>query len=935
MKYSKILVILSILFLSTFKSNAQETSKPFEEFVDEYNNLLHNNKGQEVLNLLTKIRSKKFDKFSCYEKGYFYSRFAKLAFQYEDDKSAVKYWRDSCLVIWKNCLTINKEQLASTHYSIANSLTYLNRTKEAGVAYNTFVNLYDKLENYDPDKYCSKLLSIAEFYFIQNDIYHANLYFDRAESLLSKIDNEITKANFYRRKCLSHFINENYLQAIENGYNSNTLYIKQERKHYKFIITNQLNIASSYYYLKEFEKASEILKKVKSFYTKYNSKENIENYENLKTSILKELKEYPLAIKMYKKQIDKINSKKQKDQLVLASIYENIGDIFNLTSKYDSAHFYYDLSISNYLINSESIEEALKNPNSIINTPINLIGCLEQKANAFKSEFLATQDFKKLEKTLELYKSIDEIFDKSRKDYNQEQNKLYWIKKAKQVLNQAVDNSIELYYKTNDSKHLESAYRYASKSKAILLKEGSFFLDAMHSLLPDSIIKKENILVSNINKEIRKIKETNNHNRLDSLYAIYQNKKSIYEKFISSLEEEFPEYHKAKFTSIQPFTLKEVQIELNEVQQVLDYYVGKDSIYCFSIDKNNLKIKSQIKEKEFTTNLNELRIQLESSDQVSENLNDYFFQKLIGELINKGTKEILILPDEEINSIPFEAIKQGGEYLIVKYAISYMYSNNQVQNRTQNSNAKNYLGLGTNYSDNLKNNINENFINQNINLNSLNFATKEIELSSKYWNGEVHLNSAASKAKFIEKANNFNIIHFALHGIINNENPEYSSIVFDDRSNNNILRAEELYKIRLKNQLAILTSCNSGNGKLFKGEGVKSLARGFAFAGCPSVVSSLWSAYDKPTTEIITQFNKHLSEGDNKSVALQKAKIHYLNNAYETRISAKNWANLILIGDVQPISIKSNILKYSWLIIFPFLLFAFWFSMRKLAVKRA
>lgn len=114
----------------------------------------------------------------------------------------------------------------------------------------------------------------------------------------------------------------------------------------------------------------------------------------------------------------------------------------------------------------------------------------------------------------------------------------------------------------------------------------------------------------------------------------------------------------------------------------------------------------------------------------------------------------------------------------------------------------------------------------------------------------------------------------------------------------------EIYNLDLKSaKLVILSACETGNGQLVSGEGVVSLSRAFSYAGCKSVITSLWKADDKSTAFILKRLHAYLQEGFAKDDALQKAKQDYLANRdiddkYKTPFY---WAHLLLIGDREPI----------------------------------
>ena len=122
---------------------------------------------------------------------------------------------------------------------------------------------------------------------------------------------------------------------------------------------------------------------------------------------------------------------------------------------------------------------------------------------------------------------------------------------------------------------------------------------------------------------------------------------------------------------------------------------------------------------------------------------------------------------------------------------------------------------------------------------------------------------------------------------------------------------EDLYNLDLrKSQLVVLSACKTGYGQLQKGEGVISLARAFAYSGCPSVMTTLWNAHDEASAFLSERLYEHLKAGLPKDEALQKAKLDFLNSDIRSRYQHPHyWANLILIGDREIVDFQG----YKWL----------------------
>ena len=85
-----------------------------------------------------------------------------------------------------------------------------------------------------------------------------------------------------------------------------------------------------------------------------------------------------------------------------------------------------------------------------------------------------------------------------------------------------------------------------------------------------------------------------------------------------------------------------------------------------------------------------------------------------------------------------------------------------------------------------------------------------------------------------------------------------------------------------------------------------SLAYGFAYAGCPSIVMSQWLVNDYTTKEIMLSFYKYLEDGFSKDEALRQAKLDFLSNADPEMAHPGYWAPFVLIGDNEPLSLRRS-----------------------------
>jgi CHAT domain-containing protein len=186
-------------------------------------------------------------------------------------------------------------------------------------------------------------------------------------------------------------------------------------------------------------------------------------------------------------------------------------------------------------------------------------------------------------------------------------------------------------------------------------------------------------------------------------------------------------------------------------------------------------------------------------------------------------------------------------------------------------------------------------------------AKAEVGKISTIYKGTVFEGAAASEKIFKTEASKYNILHLSAHTIIDNDNPMYSKLVFSPVSgskDDGLLNTYELFNMKLGAELAVLSACNTGNGRLQQGEGIISIARGFFYAGVPSVVMTLWSVEDASSAKLMELFYKYLHKGLPKDEALRQAKLEFLNHCDQLETYPYFWAGYVNIGDNLPLENK-------------------------------
>ncbi len=149
--------------------------------------------------------------------------------------------------------------------------------------------------------------------------------------------------------------------------------------------------------------------------------------------------------------------------------------------------------------------------------------------------------------------------------------------------------------------------------------------------------------------------------------------------------------------------------------------------------------------------------------------------------------------------------------------------------------------------------------------------------------------------------NQYRILHFATHGLLNSERPELSGLVFslvdqEGKPQDGFLRLHEIYNLQLNADLIVLSACETGLGKEIKGEGLIGLTRGFMYSGAPRVVASLWNVDDLATAELMKLFyQRMLKDGLPAGAALRTAQLEM--SGQKRWASPYFWAGFVLHGE--------------------------------------
>lgn len=598
-----------------------------------------------------------------------------------------------------------------------------------------------------------------------------------------------------------------------------------------------------------------------------------------------------------------------------------------------------------------------------------ILEILNQKSFVFKKLYNKTKDIQYKNAEFTTYLTCDTLIGQIRRALIEDEAKYLLQGNAVGIYERAISLSLEQYAANKDQKFLNYALAFSAQNKSLVL------LDALrdnrakqYGDIPADKLKYDRDLRTELayweKRALKKDLDEADKNETQSNLLSTREKLEEHKKL---LEKNYPKYFALRYRETPPLSITDIQQALpNDETALLEYFWGDTTLFTFAVSKSDFKYykNNLIEGKDtLTAQLRAFRKSFANEDFVINNyanakgdflkygysLYQQLLQKPLAELQSPKTiNRLRIVSDGALGYIPFdlflyEAATEWKEvkvpYLLYKYSISYVWSNQLLlEDHTQKnigkseifsfSNRSPFGGFGIEYDDNtleaLKNDttidpeLRRSATRGNGALARLPRAADEvISAKKKIGGGNLWLNADASKAAFLKNAPNQGILHLAMHGYLDEKTPLNSSLIFSlDSTKDNRLTGYDIYAMQLRAGLSILSACNSGTGDLRRGEGVMSLARAFSYAGCPSVVVSLWSIPDSSTSVLMNHFYDNLKKGMEKDQALQQAKMKYLAEINPSYSVPNFWGASILVGDISPLNIETpSIFAQYWYLI--------------------
>lgn len=712
------------------------------------------------------------------------------------------------------------------------------------------------------------------------------LYLDSAYSINPKVRPLKTKAEFYYRKGVEQYEQNNYAESKKHFINAGT-----------FLINNNINDtleASIWLYIagiaakeSNIEEAQEYYDKCYNLFVRYYGKYNSRTVEVLKM----------------KNELQKVSVIAQTTKTQDPKLYPNLSDNNYLKILNDIQLGYYEKSIKeiqrNYKIIQYDFSDTLNyySDPSLSSPTIDknaLFSLLTLKSIAFFHLSQKENSIEKLKYSFLLLKKCDTLINQIRNNISFSKNTgledLFstWYETTMFVAGALYNQTQNIYY-------FEQAFIGMEQQKAFSLLNASIKA-GIENTIPSQILETEKQLKEKIaglkQKIIRhKLLNPGNNQSANSLQDSLFKANANLDQLISNAKFQYPKYWEL---SHEPSIVKinDVTNALDPQTAIISYTFTKSgdiNIIIIAQENNTFFLGKKVPKLNEHINTINKYISGEYTNQKNYLNAAYQLHEALIAGVGENIKRLIIIPDGILHNLPFEALittstgngtvaNMAIPYLIKKYAVSYAYSVTLAYEQLIKGNIKNQKKFLLGYSS--------------PQFNDLKIVEKlciEHKLDYKIQNKP----SSATQNNFLsENLKQYSIIHISAHGNTSPQ-PEGLGVMF---SGSKPIYFGDIIKLDIEANLVLLLACMSGDGNIVTGEGLIGLNRAFYIAGAKNIILFRTNLNNEANTFFCKILYEQLIKFPSQtySESLQKARLAMLNsNEFSKPVY---WAGYYLMG---------------------------------------
>ena len=357
-----------------------------------------------------------------------------------------------------------------------------------------------------------------------------------------------------------------------------------------------------------------------------------------------------------------------------------------------------------------------------------------------------------------------------------------------------------------------------------------------------------------------------------------------YRAFLDRVRKESLE--QTSLMSVEPVTLAQTQALLPEGTTLLEYLVSAREVLVWVVERQgNRVVRLPVERSALLADVQAFRTAI--ADRAALPDVQARARALYDTLVAKALPAVhgdrlLIVPHDVLHYLPFAALRDpDGHWLVERFTLTTLPSASVLKYLGDKGAGAGAATLAIGNPD----------LGPGL---ELRFAEREARLvaADRGPTSTVLVRGEATEARAKSLLGAAGVVHFATHGELNENDPLSSALLLaPGGGEDGRLEVREVLGLDMHARLVVLSACETGLGKLSRGDELVGLQRAFLYAGTPAVVTTLWKVDDRASFELVRVFYERLATADS-APALRQAQVEVM----KTYAHPFAWAAFVITG---------------------------------------
>ncbi|WP_116107111.1 CHAT domain-containing protein [Lewinella sp. IMCC34191] len=592
-----------------------------------------------------------------------------------------------------------------------------------------------------------------------------------------------------------------------------------------------------------------------------------------------------------------------------------------------------------YLTGGKEIPTGGNLPEEVIANAVPIMDMLGHRAEAYTNSGM-------FDNALEDYRALFRIQGHLRRTLNDYESQSYLSQDQRRFYDRAIALLLDLYREEDEDDDLWEAYQLSERARAYSLLAS---VQSEYVGIPPEI--------SSLQEEISRLEREVSLGQIEQREVLSAARIRMDQLQADRLEEN-PISFLLKRKDLNSFVKKNkfslLQYHLSEQNTVLFLLTPQAELRLFFLDLDEA-LDDRVHNWRETIETSQYRFKSMAAPEVQAALDSNYLHQglmLTDLLLPPAAREALnlrsaaekkarvcVIPDGVLNYLPFAALPlresplpldySEVEYLQSAADVSYSYSSSYllaVSEGRRNDYEKNFVAFAPSFRSTAGETANgtqsaKSVLRSNASLAPLVYSTEEVaRVVNMVADAVAYYDERADVAEFRSEVGKARVLHISSHGYVDPTDPNLSFIAFsqtgEQLDKDELLYFNDLYGMRIDNELTVLSACETAVGKLAPGETTMSMASAFAAAGARSTLTTLWQVDDAATKNLVVSFYRQLVQGKTRLESLNTAQREM--RELDEYAHPYYWSGLTLYGASSPIELlgkKTTLSTFAWAVL--------------------